>query len=92
MTPEYAALDAETGGCMKADTVAMDEYKKSALHAVVRVHFASGAVSDATLVGTSGDADLDSHVLACYRNVPAEVTANIPDGDHLFAAILPPDQ
>lgn len=85
----YAAMSAESFRCMRADPVAMDEIKKAPLHAVVRVHFANGAVSDATLVATSGDADLDGRVASCFRNVPAKFTANAPDGDQLFVGVLP---
>jgi hypothetical protein len=90
VTPIYADLDHESLLCVKADSVAYDELKKAPLHAVVRVHFANGIVTDATLAGTSGDPDLDPRVVACYRNMPRELTAAAPDGDELFVAMLPP--
>jgi TonB family protein len=88
VTEPYAALDAASLACIKADSVTWDEYKKAALHTVVRVHFANGAVSDVIVAGSSGDPDLDSRVTACYRSVPPELTANVPDGDELFVAML----
>jgi len=90
VTPIYAELDHESLLCVKADDVAYDELKKAPLHAVVRVHFEHGAVSSATLVGTSGDPDLDPRVVACYRSMSADLTADVPDGDELFVAMLPP--
>jgi TonB family protein len=89
VTAPYAAMDAQSLRCMRADTVTIDELKKAPLHAVMRVHFANGAINEATIVGTSGDADLDSRVASCYRGVPPELTANAPDGDQLFVAMLP---
>jgi protein TonB len=92
VTAPYDLVDAEGLICIKADSVAYDEFKKARLHAVVRVHFANGAVSTAALAGTSGDPDLDSRVTACYRSMPPKLTANVPDGDELFVAMQPPDQ
>jgi hypothetical protein len=75
--------------CVTADRVGLDELKKESIHAVMRVHFANGAIGTASLAATSGNADLDSRIAACYPNVPTGLTANLPDDDELFVVALP---
>ncbi len=87
----YEPEDVMSLVCIKADGEAYDEVKKTPLHAVVRIHFSGGAIESATLAGSSGNPDLDTRVLACYRGIAREYTTNIPDGDEVFVAMLPPD-
>jgi hypothetical protein len=75
--------------CVTAGRPALDEFMKAPLHAVVRVHYANGTIGNVSLAGTSGNSNLDSRVLACYRNVPAGLIAKVPDGDEVFAVMLP---
>jgi protein TonB len=85
----YSALASAAKSCLRADSVGWDEMKTAPFRPVARVHFANGAMTDVTVVGSSGDSDLDSRTLACYRGLPPELMANIPDGDQLLVIMKP---
>jgi TonB family protein len=85
----YSALPGAARDCLRADSVSWDEMKAAQLRPVVRVHFANGVMTDVVVAGSSGDTDLDSRTLACYRSLPPELTANIPDGDSLLVIMKP---
>jgi hypothetical protein len=63
--------------------------KTAPFRPVVRVKFAGGALADATTAGSTGDPDLDSLTLACYRNLPAEMMTDIPDSERLLVIMKP---
>lgn len=87
----YSAVPDAVRECLRADPTSWSEIKASPLRPVVRARFAGGVMRDMSLVGSSGDADLDRRTVACYRSVPPDVAANVPDGNMLFV-IMKPDE
>src|ERR1043166_481313 len=88
VTGPYLPMARASLACLKADSVGWEEFKKASLHTVTRIHFAGGVMDEVTVVGSSGDADLDSRVAACYRSVPPALVASVPDGDKMFVAMM----
>ncbi|HEY1632323.1 MAG TPA: energy transducer TonB [Rhizomicrobium sp.] len=85
----YSRLAGGARDCLRENSVAWSEMKTAPFRPVVRVKFAGGALADATMAGSTGDPDLDSLTLACYRNLPAEMMTDIPDSERLLVIMKP---
>lgn len=92
VSPMFGGIAYASYRCITADDAVHEKLRKSALHTVVRVHFAHGTFDTVAVVASSGDPDLDENVRACYANLPSSLAADIPDGtDELFVGMLPPN-
>lgn len=81
-TEPYLSMMSAALKCVLSAEPARDEYLHATLNPVVRLTVSKGAVTATRLLATSGNDDLDRHVLSCFAAEPKALVALVPaDGD-----------
>lgn len=84
--PEFQAITDAAQACVLSTDVGATEFRQAPLHAVVRLHFSRGKITNVALVASSGIPDLDQRHLACFKSLPPELTKpGADESDVLFS-------